>query len=341
MRIPPILTVDDGDVAAEAEAAQARRHASEVVRNHLETHSFLNPGASSDYISWIATLHPENAEITIDQRFFVPGNPWWTIYEDTKYYGGGISPPTAMAVPVNEDSSSNNNNKTSGIGCDVEHGQGRPSSSSSSPAKTKGAYGYTNAPPFYLVCSPLSIFVGVLVGFHAILGTFLCEFLALLLCHYPAAFFYNIANSCSPPGACTLLPHSLCMLLYSCLALADSLVLLTSVMVVELMATVGYVVQLLTGGILMAKFWHQYIRRSCHGFRVMFRQCSSTNPSRHFVFSCCTPNQQTMDQQNLTADAIAATEADFSVAVNNSNNNNSVTVVEHVTARPILSPFKE
>jgi hypothetical protein len=24
-------------------------------------------------VTWIATLHPENADITIDQRFFIPG----------------------------------------------------------------------------------------------------------------------------------------------------------------------------------------------------------------------------------------------------------------------------
>ena len=68
--MPTALTEDD---EAELQAARHRHNASMLVRDHLETHAATNPGASSDYVTWIATLHPENAEITIDQRFFVPG----------------------------------------------------------------------------------------------------------------------------------------------------------------------------------------------------------------------------------------------------------------------------
>ena len=72
----PISTMpseDEDDRHANLEAARHREHASTIVRNHLENHAANNPGASSDYVTWIATLHPENADITIDQRFFVPG----------------------------------------------------------------------------------------------------------------------------------------------------------------------------------------------------------------------------------------------------------------------------
>ncbi len=61
------------DEQAALEAARHRHQAQNLVREHLENHSTHNPGASSDYVTWIATLHPENADITIDQRFFVPG----------------------------------------------------------------------------------------------------------------------------------------------------------------------------------------------------------------------------------------------------------------------------
>ena len=321
MRNPPILTINDDDVAAEAEAAQARRHASEVVRNHLETHASLNPGASSDYVTWLATLHPENADVTIDHRFFVPNNPWWTIYEDVKYHGGGVVPPTATAVPVNDNEINNS---------DSQSPQALPNSSSSS---TSGGAGYgkykTNtAPPFYLVCSPLSLMTGFLVGVMAIFGTFLCEFLALLLCHYPAILFYKTSKTWfSPTGPFTLLPYSIFMLVYSCLAFADSLVLLTSVILVEAMAIIGYTVQLITGGVLMASFWHQYTRRSCHGIRVMFRQCSTNSePSRHFIFSCYSSNNGEEDEtiyvQELQEDNTNA----------NSRDVEAVVVVEHVTS---------
>jgi hypothetical protein len=76
MKQPPALDQQPShteDEEAEYQAAMARRHGSEIVRDHLETHAANNPGASSDYVTWIATLHPENADITIDQRFFIPG----------------------------------------------------------------------------------------------------------------------------------------------------------------------------------------------------------------------------------------------------------------------------
>ena len=66
-------TAPTEDEALELEAARNRHRASMIVRDHLESHAANNPGASSDYVTWIATLHPENADIAIDQRFFIPG----------------------------------------------------------------------------------------------------------------------------------------------------------------------------------------------------------------------------------------------------------------------------
>ncbi len=61
------------DERAKQQAARHRQDAQNLVRDHLRNHAQHNPGASSDYVTWIATLHPENADITIDRRFFVPG----------------------------------------------------------------------------------------------------------------------------------------------------------------------------------------------------------------------------------------------------------------------------
>jgi len=51
------------DVDAEAEAAETRRQGTELIQQHLHAHLRNNPDSS--YVSWIATLHPENAEVTI------------------------------------------------------------------------------------------------------------------------------------------------------------------------------------------------------------------------------------------------------------------------------------
>ena len=66
-------TSNEEDERARQEAARHRQEAQNLVRDHLRNHAQHNPGASSDYVTWIATLHPENADITIDRRFFVPG----------------------------------------------------------------------------------------------------------------------------------------------------------------------------------------------------------------------------------------------------------------------------
>lgn len=78
----PPVTLDD--VEAEGQAQEARDRGTEMVREHLRQHLRQNPNSS--YVTWIATLHPENASVVIDPRFLTPENPWWTVYEETKVY---------------------------------------------------------------------------------------------------------------------------------------------------------------------------------------------------------------------------------------------------------------
>lgn len=80
---PLPVTVDD-DAEAEVQAQQARDQGTELVREHLRQHLRQNPNSS--FVTWIATLHPENASVVIDPRFLTPENPWWTVYEETKVY---------------------------------------------------------------------------------------------------------------------------------------------------------------------------------------------------------------------------------------------------------------
>jgi hypothetical protein len=53
-----ILSSDDEGEAAHVQAARAQRAGTDLVREHLEQHVGQNPGRSSDYVTWIATLHP-------------------------------------------------------------------------------------------------------------------------------------------------------------------------------------------------------------------------------------------------------------------------------------------
>ena len=63
----------DSNEEAEAQAAvtASREAGIATIRNHCEHHLISNP--TSTYVTWIATLHPENAHVTIDSRFLIPG----------------------------------------------------------------------------------------------------------------------------------------------------------------------------------------------------------------------------------------------------------------------------
>eukprot|EP00339_Tiarina_fusa_P002696 CAMPEP_0117018602 /NCGR_PEP_ID=MMETSP0472-20121206/14367_1 /TAXON_ID=693140 ORGANISM="Tiarina fusus, Strain LIS" /NCGR_SAMPLE_ID=MMETSP0472 /ASSEMBLY_ACC=CAM_ASM_000603 /LENGTH=298 /DNA_ID=CAMNT_0004723305 /DNA_START=47 /DNA_END=940 /DNA_ORIENTATION=+ len=274
MRSPPLMlqnataSVDD-DEAARAQAARAQRAGTDLVREHLEQHVQQNPGRSSDYVTWIATLHPENADVAVDQRFFIPGNPWWTVYEESKNNGPNI--PTATAVPVLP------------AEYDEEHQQQQEHGSSNGKPQPKMV---AASPHFCLLCSPVDLFAGLFVTVFAIFGVVLCEAFALFLCYIPAAIIYHLARTMHPPNICTGILYSALMIFYYAFALCDSICLLASVLVTECVAVAGYIVSLCTGGILMAKHWHQYIRRICHGIRILVRRCSGNNPPRTFLFKC-------------------------------------------------------
>jgi hypothetical protein len=63
----------DSNEEAQAQAAvtASREAGIATIRNHCEHHLISNP--TSTYVTWIATLHPENAHVTIDSRFLIPG----------------------------------------------------------------------------------------------------------------------------------------------------------------------------------------------------------------------------------------------------------------------------
>jgi hypothetical protein len=271
MKSPPIL--QDSDSAAAAQAAQSRQEGSALVRDHIDNHLQHNTGRSSDYVTWIATLHPENADVTIDQRFLIPGNPWWTIYEEAK-----DDIPSATAVPV----------------VDEEHDEEAPSTNNGTSANPNPTpVPPPNKPPCILLCSPVDLFAGILVTFHAILGVLICEILAFAF-YLVAALFYWLAKPFGPPNACTGIFYSFLMIFYYSFAMADSICLLTSVLVTEVVACVGWLVSVCFGGIWRANHWHQYIRRICHLLRWALRS-PCTNPPRHFARCCMMGNKQEDD----------------------------------------------
>ncbi len=193
---------------------------------------------------WIATLHPENADVVIDNRFLIPGNPWWKIYEQCKN-----ELPSAIAVPVEQVELAPANNQE-------------------------------QVPTHWLcLCSPIELvvtFTIMSVTFPVIL---VCEIVGL--CFYlPAFVLYWMAKPLDPPNAFTGIFYSFLMVLYYTFMICDSACLLSSVCVAESFAIVCWLSSLLFGGIWTANNRHQYIRRNCHLTRWAFRAPIS-QPPRH------------------------------------------------------------
>jgi hypothetical protein len=220
-------------------------------------------------------------------HFLSAGNPWWTIYEETKNQQQ-IPTATAVQVTAEEDEESSQPNRP------YSPYHRKQDETFHAPAGTS----------FFMTCSPVNLLSGLLVVSQALLGVLLCEFLALILCHFPAALFYHSAQAFAPPNVCTGIFYSFFMILYYAFALCDSIVLLVSVILTEVLAVTAFFVGAITGGIIWGLYWHQHVRRLCHGVRVMFRQKASGSPSRHFLF-ISQKREAALEQQNMTAEVVS------------------------------------
>lgn len=219
------------------------------------------------------------------------GNPWWMIYEDTK----NNKIPTATAIPVID------------AELQQEIGESQQGSKNGIIAPSGNASSSESAakqPHFCLVCNPVNLFSGFVVATVALVLVLTCEMLAMFVIYLPGALFFCCAQPFSPPNPCTGIFYSFFMIFYYAFALCDSILLITSVLLTETLACVGYIISFCTGGILISMFWHQQIRRSCHGIRVWFRKVLSCNAPRHFVL-CLSRKDRTMDQQNLVAESVS------------------------------------
>lgn len=99
------VVVLDRDELAEAAAAEARQQGVNIIQSHAVDFFHQNPDAN--FVTWIATLHPENAEVTIDPRFHIPGNPWVTVYEEARaaaMMGVGFQVQVPQEHPTNHTS---------------------------------------------------------------------------------------------------------------------------------------------------------------------------------------------------------------------------------------------
>jgi hypothetical protein len=223
------------------------------------------------------------------------GNPWWTIYEDTK---NNRPIPFAKAVPVSNnrrDTTSNTAATSTGPSKDVEAGGAAavedcdetseesssdhdvaPNGSRWRRRRTQGR-GYVGPPHFCLTCNPIGMVCGLAISLPALVVVLSLELVALLVFHLPATLFYRCARAFAPPNICTCFLYLLFSVFRLAFSLGDSVLLLGSVLATECLGLAALVLGFATGGCLWAAFLHQNLRKTCHGLRVAFRRNNNNN----------------------------------------------------------------
>lgn len=263
------VAIPDSDEEAQAVATATREETTTSIREHCERHLSLNP--ESSYVGWIATLHPENAHVTIDSRFVIPGNPWLTVWEEAKdelrKLGGGRAHDDVLVTPTAPPE------PNAAFATDVVNGQDDGSQQHHA-RKCEG--------------SCLDFIIGNALVFTSVVFSFAFE-LAASYCYISYWMCMKIVKMCSPPYICTLLPFFIAYLIGFCFQLIDMLLLLVGVIVVESIAAANYViVTILAFSHRRGKKMHQLTRKLPHMTRWAFRQSYFKNwdPPRTTFFVC-------------------------------------------------------
>mmetsp|Transcript_13263 Transcript_13263/g.23753 ORF Transcript_13263/g.23753 Transcript_13263/m.23753 type:complete len:316 (+) Transcript_13263:94-1041(+) len=260
---PPIATANlpQSDEEAQAFASAARDQGIATVRHHCDQHLEQNPDSS--YVTWIATLHPENARVVIDPRFLIPNNPWMAVYEEASddlrkggrhYFSDDATSDTTVSpaptAPPLDDDKDNDDDQEAAAGTKL----GR---------------------------SLIDVLIGAFLLLFSVSFTFSFE-LAASYCYLSYWLCSKIVASCSPRNMYTSLPLLVAFTIGQSFHLMDILLLFVSTIVVESIAAANYLLcTIFACSHSNGKSMHQITRKLPHLIRWAFRQkFEGWNPPR-------------------------------------------------------------
>uniref|UniRef100_A0A7S1Y4M9 Transmembrane protein n=1 Tax=Grammatophora oceanica TaxID=210454 RepID=A0A7S1Y4M9_9STRA len=254
------------DMESAARAAAAQEQGTAMIREHLSSHLEQNP--NSTYVTWVACLHPENATVAIDPRFYVPGNPWMTVFEEAK----ANELPTAHATLVVDGEDSDESSEADVTG-----------QTASKPAATGG---------------PLGMLIGGIILVAAVATTFGLELTALIVYLVSFAFAKTASALHKDLNVFTVLFFAIFFFVWKLLSFIDILLLFLSVIFSEIMAAICTIPTTLVGGCCAGQFWHQKIRKTCHLTRWATRAKFETwDPPRSIPLTASVPPPESAVQQ--------------------------------------------
>ena len=247
LRTTDTSTSDDEALAL---AAAAREQGIADIRQHCYQHMSQNP--TSSYVTWIACLHPENAQVSIDPRFLIAGNPWLAAYEETwegiqkgrrqPIISTAISPDPS-APPLHDEND-----------FDEDKDQVYPERKTT---RVNGFLDFVLGSALVLTSLLSSVAIEICVTY---------AFLSYWIC-------YKIEKRCSPPGCFSWLPLFIAFVIGRSFQLIDILLLFVSVIIVESIAAINYIVcTIFACSHNVGKNMHQTTRKASHLIRWNFRR---------------------------------------------------------------------
>lgn len=253
------------DEEAQASAASAREQGLACIRDHCAQHISRNP--TSSYVTWIATLHPENARVSVDPRFLEGGNPWWTVYEEAReqWHKGARVVPGVAVTPVVPSapppSICDGQDEVAGDSChDHDEGAGDGHRARRGGVVKCGGGGLLDVVIGYAL-----VLLGASVAFAVELTASFC-YLGRWLCG-------KLTGRCSPPGIITWIPFSVAFVLGNVFQLLDAVLLLVGILLVECIALVNYAIcAILAFSCDRGGAMHQTTRKLPHVIRWAFWQ---------------------------------------------------------------------
>eukprot|EP00541_Cyclophora_tenuis_P004194 CAMPEP_0116559048 /NCGR_PEP_ID=MMETSP0397-20121206/10166_1 /TAXON_ID=216820 /ORGANISM="Cyclophora tenuis, Strain ECT3854" /LENGTH=269 /DNA_ID=CAMNT_0004084747 /DNA_START=167 /DNA_END=976 /DNA_ORIENTATION=- len=220
-------------------------------------------------------MHPENATVSIDPRFYIPGNPWLTVYEEVK---SGLL-PVAVAYPIQvqdgQEQLKHQPQELEPAASSNDETSASSSSIKSSESPTSVFSGGTIVDKIVGVCFVITT-VSLTVGLE----------IACLVLYFLALLFAQMVNCLGHPNIITALPIGVLMLAWQVCASVDLVLLLVSIFVVELLGLIcAFLCCVAFGGCAMGRAWHQAIRRLSHLVRWACRSVFERfTPSRSNPF---------------------------------------------------------
>jgi len=257
----------------------------------------LNREKKTRFVTLADTLHPEtayNAGNNEAQNQHHVGNDastvhdrWGVVWAEATLVEGSVD--TDNDIKGDQDMEKENSVVVEAVAVDANDQEGLVQLASSDGTNGDSAVISGTTPSsshFATMGNPFALMIGSILAVTSVSTIFALDLSAAIV-YLLACGFYHLCVRMKTCGGSALIPYFLLMPVYCSLMLADSLCLLLSVLIAEVLAGIAW---FLTGMFSLgrcdvAMAWHQYVRKLCHMTRWAIRGFhAGWDPDRAAIF---------------------------------------------------------